>query len=120
VGALLGSIVPWLPLQIIYGKASIFMKSAQLVPWFMWAMLPLTLANVLAGSLLARRNFRVVPWFVLIAALCGLEMNRYLNGAVEMEMFAAFKGVILRLGIFSTLMLGVAFIFNALPGKRTG
>jgi hypothetical protein len=45
----------------------------------MWAMLPLTLANVLVNNLLARRDFRAVPWFVVIAIAYALEMNRYLN-----------------------------------------
>jgi hypothetical protein len=84
----------------------------------MWAMLPLTMANVLVGSLLARRDFRVVPWCVLLAVGCGLEMNRYLNGSSGIEMFAAFKGVILRLGLFSAATLAVAVAFNLKHQER--
>jgi O-antigen/teichoic acid export membrane protein len=111
LGALVCTVAPSLPLHIIYYKNPQLWKSAQLVPWFIWAMLPLTMANVLVGSLLAQRKFRVVPWCVLIAIACGLEMNRYLNGATGLEMFTAFKGVILRLGIFSSILLAVGLAF---------
>lgn len=113
LGALVCSAVPWLPVRIIYHNSPHLWKSAQLVPWFMWAMLPLTLANVLVNNLLAHRNFRAVPWFVLIAIGYALEMNRYLNHAAALEMFAAYKGVILRLGLFSFVMFAVALFYSA-------
>jgi hypothetical protein len=118
LGAITCSIVPWLPVRIIYHGTPDLWPSAQLVPWFMWAMLPLTLANVLVNNLLAHRNFRPVPWFVVIAVAYAFEMNRYLNHATALEMFAAYKGVILRLGLFSLLMFVVALLYSVKIGNR--
>jgi hypothetical protein len=80
-------------------------------------MLPVTLANVVVGALLARRDFRPVPWLALIALAYGFELNRYLDAAQAMNIFTAFKGVILRLGLFSGLMLAVAVLFQCRPAK---
>src|SRR5690606_19828360 len=40
---------------------------SQLIPWFVWCMLPLALANVLLNNLMARRQFRVVPYLLIVA-----------------------------------------------------
>jgi O-antigen/teichoic acid export membrane protein len=115
MGAIVLTVFPTLPLRILYFKDPRMLKCATLVPWFMWSMLPMTLANVMVGNLLARRDFRAVPVFLLIAILYGFELNRYLGGVQQVELFAAFKGVIFRLGTFSALMLGIAVLFSARP-----
>jgi O-antigen/teichoic acid export membrane protein len=61
------SLLPALPLRIIYFRNSDYWASAPLVPWFAWALLPVILANLLLANLLARNRFRVVPWALLIA-----------------------------------------------------
>jgi hypothetical protein len=46
-----------------------FLVMGQLLPWFVWAMVPLVLANVLLNNLLARKQYRVVPYLVLVVGL---------------------------------------------------
>ncbi len=116
-GAVVCSVFPSLPLRIMFYNNQRMWVAAQLVPWFMWSMLPLTLANVMVGSLLAKKDFRPVPWFVAIAIGYGIELNRFLQGAANLEMFTAFKGVILRLGVFGAAMLGVAWFFSVVERK---
>jgi O-antigen/teichoic acid export membrane protein len=65
--ALICTIFPELPLRIIYMREALYWKSAPLVPWITWCLLPLILANVLITNLLARSRFQIVPWLVVIA-----------------------------------------------------
>ena len=44
--ALVCTIFPELPLRVLYFNRPEFWVSAQLVPWFMWCMLPVPVANV--------------------------------------------------------------------------
>ena len=118
VAVLLCSAFPTLPLRILHYKNPKLWESSQLIPWFMWSMLPMTLANVMVGSLLARRDFRAVPLFVAITAAYGFELTRYLGGAEHLPMFDAYKGVILRIGLFSSLVLLVAIIFSWRPPRK--
>ena len=63
------SLVPTLPLRIVYFRnPDYFLRATPLVPWFVWSILFLVLANVLVQNLLARERFSVVPWLVVIAA----------------------------------------------------
>ncbi|HEV8541051.1 MAG TPA: hypothetical protein VGR78_01555, partial [Verrucomicrobiae bacterium] len=112
LGATLCGVFPWLPIRVMYFNKPELWVSAQLVPWFMWAMLPVTVANVLISNLLAKHRFKVVVPLVLLAIGYGLTLNSYLNHSAGLEHFTAFKGVILRLGIFSSLLLAVAAVFT--------
>jgi O-antigen/teichoic acid export membrane protein len=111
LAAIACTLLPWLPLRIIYFRNSDYWVSAPLVPWFAWSLLPLILANVLMGNLLARERFRVVPWALLVAlgygaALAALKGRiTALTGA---EVFQGYKIVIGTLGAFSWLLLLVA------------
>ena len=90
--ALMCSVVPSLPLRIVYDQ-SFLPVSAPLVPWFAWCMLPLTLATVLLNSLMAHSRFEAVPWLVAVAAGYGLTL--YLR-------HESFTQVIQTLGLFAT------------------
>jgi O-antigen/teichoic acid export membrane protein len=116
-GALLCTIFPALPLRILFFNKPEFWVSAQLVPWFMWCMLPVTVANVLVSNLLARRQFGVVPWLVAIAVGYCWTIHSYLSGVGGIDHFAAFKGVIQRLGFFALLLLVASLIFTARKRK---
>ncbi len=111
--ALACTVLPKLPLQVIYFSKPIYWSAAPLVPWFTWSLLPLILANVLLSNLLARERFAVVPWAVLAAAGYGVALavlKPKLSG-IEGTM-AAFRTVVQTLGAFSLLLLAVAAIFT--------
>ncbi|MEY4385518.1 MAG: hypothetical protein RLY20_801 [Verrucomicrobiota bacterium] len=61
--SLLGSIA----VKIVYGEGRVA-GTVSIIPWFAAAMVPLTLANVLVNALLAKADFRVVPWLAVLAA----------------------------------------------------
>ncbi len=75
IGALLCGFFPELPLRIMYYGNADYLRAAPLVKLFMWAMLPVTLANVLVGNLLARENWKVVPWLTAAALGSGLSLS---------------------------------------------
>jgi O-antigen/teichoic acid export membrane protein len=110
------TLFPELPLRIIY-KAE-YLRVAPLVPWFAWAMLPLTLANVLVGNLLARGRFTAVPWLVVVALGYGATLVLRVPALKAAEQEAAFRMVIQTLGGFSLLLLAVAAWFTWIrPGR---
>ena len=117
-GALVCTILPSLPLRILYFNKPEFWVSAQLIPWFMWCMLPVPVANVLVADLLAKRRFEVVPWLVAVAFGYCWSINTYLGTVSKVDHFAAFKGVIQRLGIFAILLLLVAAFFRHRAQKK--
>jgi O-antigen/teichoic acid export membrane protein len=103
------TILPELPLRLVYDKS--FLVIAPLVPWFAWCMLPLTLANVLIGSLLARARYEAVPWLLLIAAGYGMTLLYLSPRFVAAGPPRAFAMVVQTLGGFSLLLLAVAAWF---------
>lgn len=110
--ALLCTLFPSLPLRIIYFGRPEFWRATPLVPWFAWALLPLVLANVLIGGLLARERFGIVPWVVLIAVGYGLSLALLKSYLLELEVMTAFRTVLQTLGLFSLLLLLVAGWFT--------
>lgn len=136
------TVMPELPLRLIYREY--FWVISPLVPWFVWCMLPVTLATVLINNLLARQRYAVVPWLLLIAvsygialwwraqaaqqteAIQALKMLRlmgetqplYLGLANAIQgavLFPAFATVVRTLGFFSLLLLAVAAWFTWRP-----
>jgi len=59
------TLFPELPLRLIYEDR--YLTIAPLVPWFVWAMVPLTLGAVLSNNLLARGRF-TIAW--VLGAIC--------------------------------------------------
>jgi O-antigen/teichoic acid export membrane protein len=47
----------------------------RIIPWYAGAMIPLSLANVLVNNLLAKSDFRVVPWLALLAVGYTVTLN---------------------------------------------
>lgn len=119
LGAITCTVLPWLPLRILFFNKPEFWVSSQLIPWFMWCMLPVTVANVMVSDLLAKRRFGVVPWLVAVAIGYCWAVNAFLIEVSKVDHFAAFKGVIQRLGLFSLLLLLVAAIFSYRTRQRT-
>lgn len=109
--ALVCSMFPELPLRIALFDASYLEVSAPLVPWFGWCMLPLTLATVLLNGLMAKLQFRAVPWLVAVAV--GYGVTLYLR-------HDSFIQVIQTIGCFGLLLLAVCawFTFGPQPSNN--
>lgn len=119
LAALACTLFPELPLRIIYFRNAMYWKSAPLVPWFAWCLLPLIFANLLIGNLLARDRFAVVPWLAGVAVTYGLTLFSLKETLAIAETFQAFKLVIQTLGVFSSLLLLVAAYFTWQERKRS-
>lgn len=117
-GAALGcSLFPTLPI-VMLGKTS-YLPVAPLIPLFCFAMLPLVFSNVLISYLMARRDFKVIPWAVAVVAayLCALGAGApYLRAKPWME---GFRAVVLTLGAFNLLLLVITAAF-CLRNRRAG
>jgi len=110
--ALACTVLPELPLRIIYLSKPIYWAAAPLVPWFTWCLLPLVLANVLLSNLLARERFAVVPWASLVAVGYGIALSALKPRLLHLGDLTAFRTVIQTLGGFSLLLLAVAALFT--------
>jgi O-antigen/teichoic acid export membrane protein len=108
------TILPTLPLRLVYRDPT-FLQIAPLVPWFAWCMLPLTLANVLINSLLARLHYCAVPWLALVAAGYGLTLLLLSPTLLKVEQAQAFRLVVQVLGGFGLLLVAVAAWFTWRP-----
>ena len=73
VGAIGLTIVGPLAVKIVYTQNYVGPATA-IIPWYAGAMIPLSVANVLVNSLLARKDFRVVPWMAIIAVAYGVTL----------------------------------------------
>ena len=116
LAAIAATILPWLPLKIIYPPE--YLAATPLVPWFAWCMLPLTLSQVMVNSLMARARFSAVPWLVLVAISYGFALSivgRHCGG--EANTIAGFRTMIQTIGAFNLLMFGICALFTW--GKRT-
>ncbi len=94
-------------------------KAAPLVPWFAWALLPLTVANVLVQNILARARFQAVPWLVLVPPAYAAALCLQAPGLVRMKPFDAFVRVIQTLGVASTVLCLLAAWFSSRPKTLT-
>lgn len=95
--------------EAFQAKAPGLLSITRLIPWFVWCMWPLAIANVLIFSLLARRRYRVMPWLLVVAAAYAAALS-YFNGS--------FLEIIRTLGVFSTLLLLVAMSFLLLSSQK--
>jgi O-antigen/teichoic acid export membrane protein len=114
------TLFPELPLRIIYFRNSLYWKSAPLIPWFAWCLLPLIMANVLISNLLARARFRIVPWLIAVAVGYAVALGLLRERVVQLssqDLFRAFKLVLLTLGVSSSLLLLVSLYFT-FAGRR--
>jgi hypothetical protein len=106
------TLFPRLPLRLMYFSNREMWDAAPLVPWFAWALLPLTVANVLVQNILARARFRAVPWLILVPALYAACLCLEAPGLLAMKPFDAFIRVIQTLGGASLLLCALAAWFS--------
>jgi O-antigen/teichoic acid export membrane protein len=108
VAAIGCTLFPKLPLRLMYLGNREMWEAWPLVPWFAWALLPLTVANVLTQNLLAKGRFRAVPWLVLVPVIYAGCLFIQSPALLAMAPFDAFTRVIQTLGCASLLLCAVA------------
>jgi O-antigen/teichoic acid export membrane protein len=119
MAALVCTVMPTLPLRIIYATSPKMLGAAPLVPWFAWALLPLTLSNALLTNLLAHERYRVVPYAVVIAVAYLCTLFALGNHLVHVnDQMQAFTTVVQLLGAFSTGLFAVCAWFTWGPSRR--
>lgn len=119
MAALVCTVMPTLPLRIIYATSPKMLGAAPLVPWFAWALLPLTLSNVLLTNLLAHERYRVVPFAVVIAIAYLSTLFALGNHLVHLsDQMQAFTMVVQLLGVFSLVLFAVCSWFTWGPSRR--
>jgi len=121
-GALAGigcTILPKLPLRLMYFSNPEMWQAAPLVPWFAWALLPLTVANVLVQNILAQGRFKAVLWLMLVPPAYMAALCLQAPGLVRLSPFDAFIRVIQTLGVASTVLCLIAAWFSRHPGAVT-
>ena len=79
-------------------KPSYVQAASTLLPWYAWAVVPLSVANVLLNNLLARSLFKVVPALVVLAVGYGFALAHF-NATPIM--------VIKTLGVCNCLLLAI-------------
>jgi len=92
---------PWI-IRLIYSKDYVSVAAAVL-PWYAWAMVPLSLAYALINNLLARSQFRIVPVLLLLAVAYGVALTRFHDTQIT---------VLKTLGVFNLLLLGASTWFT--------
>lgn len=109
------TLLPELPIRILFFTKPEFLKSAIMVPWFAWAMLFMMLTTVLIGNLLAREQFKIVPWLILVAVLYGVALYMLEPHLASMDAVEGFKRVVQLLGAFNIVMLVISLRFSWKP-----
>lgn len=109
--AIFCTIFPKLPLQIMFFTKPEYVKSHVLIPWFMWAMIPVTMYNVLVNSLIARERYGIMFFAAGLPIAYTVTLYYYLSNTT-LPPFEAFRGVIQILMGFSSALLAVAVYFS--------
>jgi O-antigen/teichoic acid export membrane protein len=109
--ALFCTLLPGLPLRILYFRTPEMMKAAPLIPWFMWAMVPLTMYNVLINNLIARQRYGIIPFALMLPVAYALTLFFFLKGNT-LPPLDAFKRVIQILMGFSSALLLASVYFS--------
>ena len=102
VGAAALSLLGPLVVRIVNGRQFVEVASS-LLPWYTFAMVPLSLANVLVNALLARSSFRIVPWLCLLAVAYVLGLTHFHDSLVM---------VLKTLGLANLLLLALCAWFT--------
>jgi O-antigen/teichoic acid export membrane protein len=84
-------------------KASYVPVAAAVLPWYAWAMVPLSLANALVSNLLARLQFRIVPVLIVLAVAYGIALTHFHDSLIM---------VLQTLGVFNVLLLAACGWFT--------
>jgi O-antigen/teichoic acid export membrane protein len=80
---------------------------ARLIPWFVWCMLPLAMANVLLNNLLARKNYQAVPYLLLLVAAYVTAAISFADVGPAGKSGASFVRIIQILGVSNLAFLSL-------------
>ena len=119
LAALAATLLPELPLRILFFRTPATWAAAPLVPWCAWAMLSFALANVLASDRLARADFRFVPWALGWTALFLGTLAWVKPQFAHLEPLAAYRLVIAIVGGFNLGLLVLIWISCRRPRPAT-
>jgi O-antigen/teichoic acid export membrane protein len=92
---------PWI-IKFVF-KDSYVQVAAAVLPWYAWAMVPLSLANALVNNLLARSDFRIVPVLVVLAVAYGFALTQFHGSLIT---------VLKTLGVFNVLLFAACGWFT--------
>jgi O-antigen/teichoic acid export membrane protein len=92
---------PWV-VKLIF-PSDYVQGTSVLLPWYAWAVVPLSVANVLLNNLLARSLFKVVPALCVLAVVYTLALTRFHDTPVT---------VIKTLGVCNLLLLAVCAYYT--------
>ena len=111
IAALAATLLPKLPLQMLYFRSPAMWEAEPLVANFAWCMLFLTLANVVVGGLLARKQYTFIPWLVALAAGYVFAMMKLRPWLPQLESFEAYRMIIRTMTAFNFGALIIALWF---------
>lgn len=115
--AVCGGLGLWLvgPLVVPFVfKQSYVDIATPLLPWYAGAMVPLSLANVLINNLLAKGDYRPVPWLVALTVAYALVLIRVHGSLVQvLQVLTSFNS------LFFILALLFTWVWKPTP-KRKG
>jgi len=92
---------PWV-VRLVYSKEYVSV-AASVLPWYAWAMVPLSLAYALVNNLLARSQFRIVPVLVILSVAYGVALTQFHDSLIT---------VLKTLAVFNLLLLGACAWFT--------
>lgn len=102
---------PEIPLRILYFNHPEMLEAAPLIRWFMWAMVPVTIYNVLVNNLIARERYEIIPWAAILPIGYAVTLYLFLERS-HLPPFATFKRVIQILLFFSTALMLISIYFT--------
>jgi O-antigen/teichoic acid export membrane protein len=119
--AVVSSLFPELPIRVIQGPE--YLEAAPLVTWFSWCLLPLTLANTLLNSLLARSRFGFVVPLALVAGVYWLAQRRFASSTGKPGIWggtstATSEAIIQAMGWAALAALIVTALFTWWQGRK--
>lgn len=99
------TLFPVLPLQVMFFKTPDNWQAAPLVPWFAWAMVCFTLANVVYSDQFARTRYEGVPVIVGISAAYAATLWFMKGYFLASDPMVAFRTGVQILGGYCLLLL---------------
>jgi O-antigen/teichoic acid export membrane protein len=112
------TILPRLPLQVMFFNSPANWAASPLVPWFAWSMTAFTLANVCLNDLFARRRFAVVPAVLVLAGVYVGTLQWLRPRLLGMPIGDAYRTGVMTLGAFNVALLAVAAAFGRMSAIK--